>query len=319
MRAPRALRAARARFLLPVLLVATGALVAAAAAGASTVPDPADAVLAATTSAAARGSLPSSFPAVTTSTTSTTLPLPPGGRRPTADDPLRVIVTGDSVAYDLAEPLLWALNNGGQARAEFVLNPSIARDATIQVLWQRRLDESDPELIVLLVGTWENMVVGGEGTRQGLSPLDPGWQPVYTSQVLEPWMRLITSRGADVAWVGMPAVSDWLRSVQFAVLNRAYRDLEPAWPELTYLDGAAALAGPDGGYTDLGLDEGGRLVRWRNLDGLHLCVDGSARLAAPVLAWIAEQWGIRLAPGWPRGDWRVDPPYPPEECPPPLG
>ena len=42
----------------------------------------------------------------------------------------------------------------------------------------------------------------------GQSVDDPGWQEQYERAVLDPWIQLITSRGASVLWLGNPTVGN---------------------------------------------------------------------------------------------------------------
>jgi hypothetical protein len=244
--------------------------------------------------------------------------LPAGGRRASEADPLRVLVTGDSVAFDLAGPLVWALNAGGQVEAEFVLDPSLARDEVARVLWQQRVESLDPGVIVVLMGTWESFLAVGEAEDAGTSVFAPDWVRLYRAAVVEPWLEAVTVAGAEVVWVGQPAAADWGRSLQFARLNDAYAAVAGDWTQVTFVDGAAVLTGPRGPFTDVGEDAFGRPVRWRNLDGLHLCADGAVRLAEPVIQTLQDRWEVRVGPGWRQGDWRLQVGYPPEECPPPA-
>jgi hypothetical protein len=57
-------------------------------------------------------------------TASTTTSIAAGGRQRTADDPLRVLFAGDSLAFETATPTVAALRGGGSALAFFVGAPS---------------------------------------------------------------------------------------------------------------------------------------------------------------------------------------------------
>ena len=63
----------------------------------------------------------------------------------------------------------------------------------------------DPEVIVVLIGVWEGMATGAPGQY----PLgSPAWERTYRDRLLQPYLDLLTSRGAKVVWVGMPPVPD---------------------------------------------------------------------------------------------------------------
>lgn len=235
----------------------------------------------------------------TTEAPTTTTSLPPGGRQPTPEDPLRVIFAGDSLMGNLAPATTAALNGGGSADARFVLSPSVARDPTVQVLWQSQIEEFDPDVIVLLIGTWENAAEGG-------SPGDPGWREVYEPTVLDPFVQLLTSQGAQVIWIGMPAVSDPDRTWDYVALNQVYADLPNRYPgQVTFVDGGAAVSSPEGGYVEVIPIPGGGEIRLRRTDGTHLCPDGAVLIARPTLRQIVEDWNVPLLEGWETAPWRL--------------
>ncbi|OWY59645.1 hypothetical protein B7486_73460, partial [cyanobacterium TDX16] len=109
-------------------------------------------------------STPSSPSTEAPTTTST---LPPGGRVPTAEDPLRVLLAGDSVMAGLAPAVTAAVESGGAADATFTLTPALPHQDLDWAGWQARLAELDPEVVVVLVGVWERTF----GTIS-----DPAWR-----------------------------------------------------------------------------------------------------------------------------------------------
>ena len=255
---------------------------------------------------------PSSEQASTTATSAsaaTTTSLPPGGRQPTPDDPLRVILAGDSVMADLAPAVIDALGRGGSVEAKFVLAPGVALDATSTVLWRQQLSTFDPEVIVVLVGTWE--------TDGDLGPPGRlGWRARYDREVLDPFVELVTGEGAELIWVGMPAVRDATSTFLLAELNAAYGGLADRHEQVTYVPGGEFVSAPDGGYAEF-LEGPDGLERARRVDGLHLCPAGAIRLAEPVIDAIADRWNVPRADDWQTGDWRRPPALlKPEECPP---
>ena len=179
------------------------------------------------------------------------------------------------------------------------------------MLWRTQLDEYDPEVIVMMVGVWEGMVVDGL-RREALGSL--AWERSYRRDVLDPYLRLLTSRGAEVIWVGMPPVPDAQRQLGFSSINRAVRQLARTLPDLYYIPGDQILASPDGAWAETLPGPDGRPQRVRRVDGTHLCAEGAVRLARPVLALLERRWAIPLAERWPNRDWRWV--FPPEDCPP---
>jgi hypothetical protein len=240
---------------------------------------------------------------------------PPTSDAP-ASEPLRITLAGDSVMAGLAPAVEAALEYEDAAEVEFVLTPSILRDATVRFTWEKQLEDFDPDLIVMFVGTWELGEVSNRvGT--GFVPGDPEWRQSYDQAVLDPWIELITGQGAEVIWLGAPAVESPEVDALFDALNEAYRGLVDRWPTVSYLDSSVALAGTTGeGYVPIATTPEGEQVRVRQIDGLHLCPDGAVLLARAVVDHIAADYPVREAPGWPQGSWRNHSEYPPQNCPP---
>ena len=257
-------------------------------------------------------------PSTEPSTTSTTeRPIPRGGRRVSPEDTLRVVMAGDSVMAGLWPPVTAALEGGGSAKVRFVLTPSILRDQTIRFTWEQQLEDFKPDVIVMFVGTWESRQV--ETTAgQKLSIADPGWRQSYESEVLDPWIRFISSAGAKVVWIGSPVVANEEANLLFYVLNQVFKDLPTRFAQVTYLDADPELRGPGPGFSAVIPNESGSLIRTRQLDGLHLCPDGAALVARPLLQHLTDTWDVPLAFGWQAMGWRDDPRvYPKGSCPAP--
>ena len=250
----------------------------------------------------------------TTTVPATTTSLPPGGRQPTAADPLRVTFAGDSVMAEFAPAMIQALEGSGESVGRFVLAPSLARGGAGGVVWNRELQAHDPDLIVLLLGFWEDEVVGERASN------DPGWAQQYRTSVVDPFLDLLTRGGAKVLWIGMPAVVDPAVTERFVGLNSVFARAADARDDVDYLPGGQYLSGPEGGYADVVVSATtGMPVRLRRTDGLHICPDGVVALGTPVLDEITEQWNVDAVYGWQQGPWRRPPQlHAPEECPAPV-
>jgi hypothetical protein len=239
----------------------------------------------------------------------TTTTVPPGGRQPTPDDPLRVVFAGDSVMADLAPAAVDGLVRGGASEAAFVLSPGVALDPSAETIWRRQLETVDPDVIVVLVGTWET---GGQLGEPGTA----GWRARYDAEVLDPFVELVTSGGAQLIWVGMPAVVDALSTFQLGALNEAYASLPERFDQVTYIAGGDYVSAPTGGYAEV-LEGPEGPVRVRRVDGLHLCPEGATRIAEPIFDALVADWNVPVAEDWRDGDWRRPPQLvKPEECPP---
>jgi hypothetical protein len=239
-----------------------------------------------------------SVPASTTEAPTTTSTLPPGGRVPTAEDPLRVLLAGDSVMAGLAPALTAALEQGEAADATFTLTPALPHQDLDWAGWQARLQELDPEVVVVLVGVWE---------RTYSNIRDPAWRTGWDAGVRDPFAQMVNDSGARLVWVGMPAVPNGALSLEFAALNQGFEQQAAASTDggVQYVDGPAAVAAPDGTHPQVIPRPGGTLARVRQIDGTHLCADGSTLIARSVLTTLVDDWQLPVGETWTTGDWRT--------------
>jgi hypothetical protein len=222
-----------------------------------------------------------------------------------------VLLAGDSLMADISLAVASTLNDGGRALVRLVAAPSVPRQEVTRSLWRQKLREFDPEVVVIMIGVWEGMATDALA-RHPLGSLE--WEQDYRREALDPYLALLTSRGAEVLWVGMPPVLHERRQLEFSSMNRAVRQLSRESRDLTYIPGDQLLAGPDGGWADVLPGPLGNPQRVRRLDTTHLCPAGAERLARPVLRHIARRWAVPLAEDWPTRDWRWV--FPAEDCPP---
>ena len=232
----------------------------------------------------------------------TTTSVPAGGRQPDAEDPLRVLFTGDSIGVEVAAPVMAAIGGGGSAVTYFVANPSIPRDPARKALWEARLAKSDPEVIVVLVGVWERMGFGEE-------QLAGQTVTQYRAEVIDPFIDLVTSQGAELVWVSSPLVEDVTASRQIGFLDEAFRTVGQSDDRVEFIDAAGLVAGPDGEFVTVTTGLGGQPERVRRVDGTHLCPGGAVLMAAPLVEYLTDRWNVPVDPDWPIGDWRSAMPF----------
>jgi hypothetical protein len=230
----------------------------------------------------------------------------------TPRSPVRVLLAGDSVMRNLAPALKAALGDGGRADVRFILAAVIQNDPTVRITWEEQLRTFRPEIAVMFIGSWETFEIIRHGGVLG----DPAWRAQYERDILDPWVQFITSGGARVVWVGNAVAGDPAVTDNFAAYDNVLRALPERWPQVTFVTSAVALNGSVGpGYHDVVMGDDGVPVRTRQTDGLHLCADGAARLAAVVVDALAP--AVVARPGWDSGPWRRDTAiFPPEKCPP---
>lgn len=242
------------------------------------------------------------------STTSSSPARVPRGRTLTVADPLRVLVVGDSVMFDAAPAIEAALHSGGTARVttQAVLGSGLAKgNWDWRREWPALVERTDAEAAVVLAGAWDLLT---EEPGPSPPPGTPAWVVFYRPLLLEA-LDLLTAGGAHVYWVGMPWVGEDAHRQSIATLNRLLEELAAARADVTFVDGAAVLAGPGGSFTVTLPGDDGQPVRVRKADGVHLCPAGAARLADAIVTAVTAAWPLRLQPGWEDGSWRDDERY----------
>ena len=221
--------------------------------------------------------------------TSTTVPR----RVPTLADPLRVLVVGDSLMFDAAPGIERRLSRlpAVRFRTATWLGSGLSNPEFYD--WPAQMDELvatfDPEAVVVMFGgnDWEPREVEGRTLRPGTA----AWRRFYQRQVDEA-LAILTGQGAFVYWLGMPHVRPDRIEAAVPDLNAVYRDAARRWPAVTFVDGARALAGEDGGYTSYLRTADGRLVEVRKPDGIHFLDPGADRLADAVMAKLGPDWQL---------------------------
>ena len=227
----------------------------------------------------------------------------------TPDDPLRVLVVGDSLAGEVKLPVEAALELGGAGTLDYVSLPSLPRVRELQPVWANAITRYRPDLLIVLVGFWESIGLGAR-IPEALPSAE-----IYENK----WLRLFTadatSRGAQVLWIGTPWIRDASMSRVLAELNRRFAEFADRDPNVDYLDANERVGGPGGTFAEIvGSPVGPERVR--QPDGLHLCPDGSVRVAHAVLDWITDRWSVPLGQGWERAAWRGGRFSGVENCPP---
>jgi len=224
----------------------------------------------------------------------------------------RVVLGGDSVMGNLAQGVIAGL--GDQVHAEYLAQARISGDAAATQAWSSMVDDEDPDLIVIHVGSWEVL-------SADFRPSEPDWYTAYPNEVLDPFAERLTSGGARVLVIGTGAARDDQQTLNLLSLNRELVALADRNPSVDFLNAGTYVNGPTGGFTESLPGPGGEPVRIRRTDdlGLHLCPAGVVRLGAPVITWIDEQLDGDIAPvpGWDQASWTRPPELDkPEQCPP---
>jgi hypothetical protein len=215
------------------------------------------------------------FPVVTEPEPSPTTTTLPPVRVPTAADPLRVVVAGDSTAKSLGNSLIQGATDTPELEIanEGKVSTGLARSDYFN--WGARMAEivetDDPEVTVFMVGANDGQsILDGDGTVVAQFGT-PEWEQAYRTRV-GGIMDLNQGNGRRVVWVGEPNVG--AGNVQQAVEagNRIAEEEAQSRPWVTYFDLADVVAGPDGGFAEYITLPDGSTARCYAGDGVHLSV-----------------------------------------------
>ena len=210
----------------------------------------------------------------------------PGRTRPVSvDDPLRVLLIGDSLIGAVADGYGRAVADDAAIvwTKDVQIGTGLARPDVLD--WTRhlpaRLADVDPDVVVLMMGGNDDQsLLRLEGGAVGLGA--DGWLPEYRERVAD----MLDSAGmADrtVIWLELPAVQPSRLETARRVMNRAAREAAEGTDHLVIdLD---PIVSPAGFATRVD----GVIVR---SDGVHLTHAGGDLVAEVLDAAIRERWGL---------------------------
>lgn len=219
----------------------------------------------------------------------------PRHRTPTADDPLRVLVVGDSLSIYLT-PLL--TEHAGALPVAITGNShsatGLARPDALD--WPKLLADDiarvKPDAVVVLIG-------GNDA--QSLKTPDgwihiadfAAWKAEYRRRVAEV-LDIMTKDGASIWWIGLPVmrVSDLDRVGP--IINAIVQDEANKSAVVHYIDPNPVLASPDGTYRDFATDISGAQVRIREDDGVHVTRIGEDMLVAAFVGDLLSTYQLAV-------------------------
>ena len=215
-------------------------------------------------------------------------------RTPTRDNPVRVLVVGDSFGGDLAIGMERNLD------LNFVL---LAQDWQIStglsnskyVNWQPRIREDvrkfRPDVVAVMIGGNDFLPVQlPNGSSVSFSHVSE-WKPVYSARVRQ-FISGATSTGARLLWVGLPIMGSASYSHIVERLNAMYARVTAHYPNATYLDTWDLFADKNGHYAAYLPDANGNLQQVRQPDNEHIATAGNDRLARHAITVMRHIWNL---------------------------
>ena len=222
------------------------------------------------------------------------LPAGPLERRTvTPDDPLRVLLIGDSLMEHLGPPARRELEAFGVVDVELDWRYSTGLSRPDYFDWPARMEvrlvEAPPEVVVVLFGgnDGQNLKRGGRTLRTAT----PGWTAEYSRRVTA-FASQLADEGRFVYWIGLPIMRDgpWVRKA--TAMNSAFDRAARVGPRVRFVPTWRLFADSAGEYAEYLPDETGRRRMVRAQDGVHFTRDGARRMARHLARTLDDDWGL---------------------------
>ncbi len=211
--------------------------------------------------------------------------MPANPKMPTAAQPLRVLIVGDSIGLDLGGPLQSDLAGTGAVNAALDARESTGLTRPDYFNWPAELTadiaQVHPQVVVVMIG--------GNDAQDFVGPPDvpytsPQWNTLYAQRGAQ-FMKIAGSGGATVIWVGMPPMENPALNAQMQDVNAVVQQrAAAAVPPVVFLSTDKTLGTPQGGYTAYVTNGAGQVVNVRAPDGTHLTSGGGSVVADQVIA-----------------------------------
>jgi len=227
---------------------------------------------------------PGDGPATTAAPVVTSPPGPTPLRWPTSEDPLRVLVMGDSMAQGFGTTFERYLTDTGVMRPTSFYKSASGLSRPDYFDWPAEIAAKttahDPEVVVLMFGANDAQKLKLDGTIYDVT--DGPWQAEYARRV-GAVMDYLTNSGKRVVWVGLPVMEDGGFDARMRVLDAIYREQAAVRPSVTYVETRALFSNSSGGYAAYLPNDDGEPKLMRAQDGVHFSLAGAARLSSAVL------------------------------------
>jgi hypothetical protein len=214
-------------------------------------------------------------------------------RVPTASNPLRVIVVGDSLAQGIG------------TSAERVFRPNLVnvfREGRISTGlsredyfdWPGQMAEivrrARPDLTIVMIGENDaQSLVDRHGNT--IAQVGQMGFPAAYGQRVHDFAKIASSEGGHVIWVGLPQPRDARRWDFIGRQNQAFAEAAAELPNVAYFDTWNTFTAPNGGYTAY-YRQGSHVTLVRADDGVHFNADGYTILMQQIAAFAGDQFRL---------------------------
>ncbi|MFV0523098.1 MAG: DUF459 domain-containing protein [Acidimicrobiales bacterium] len=218
-----------------------------------------------------------------------TVPTPE--RTPGPDDPLRILIAGDSTVEPVGGAIMRMLADDPATAAWLEVRISTGLSRPDFFDWPAHLagllPETRAEVLVVMIGAndAQSFVADGRMLTYGTDE----WFAAYRARVAAIMDQALAS-GAVVVWIGQPTMREPDFDAKLAALNGVFAEEVASRPgRAVYVDASAAMSvDGSGAYTPTLTDGSGHQRVVRSTDGIHMTNDGGEMLAPIVLDTIAQ-------------------------------
>ena len=223
-----------------------------------------------------------------------TVPPPPITLRvPTAADPLRVLVVGDSLGLSFGRSLATKLDATGLVKASVDgrEGTGLARPDAFDWIAQLRADivRDHPEVVVVSFGGNDDQDVQVSGRFIPFN--SPTWQAIYASRVAQV-ISTVRGANAELLWSGLPVVRSAAKTDRLMAVMSITKAAMTGTNGALFIDNRVTLADSAGHYATALPDASGNSVLVREPDGIHETPAGADRLADKAIAAMKATWKL---------------------------
>jgi hypothetical protein len=218
---------------------------------------------------------------------------------PTAADPAKVLIAGDSDAGTFGPYLEKLLDETGVATTTLDYKVSTGLARPDQLDWPARfrqiIPSIDPDIVVITFGGNDaqglsevggNFVVGQPSGKPGG---DQEWRAEYAKRVSDV-MDYLSAEGRTLIWVGIPNDDNPDVTARMKVQDEVVRAEVAKRPQVRFVDTWARFSGRDGNWAEYVIDpRDGQGKDVRASDGFHLNVAGAEILALDIAGVVREE------------------------------
>ncbi|CAN5500674.1 hypothetical protein BH10ACT1_BH10ACT1_26000 [soil metagenome] len=209
-------------------------------------------------------------------------------RTPTAADPLRVHIAGDSLMIPIGPAILARLDGDPIALTEgYKAATGLARPDVLSWPAKLRTDLAADDADVVVLGFGGNDAQPMEGPDGPVASGTKAWGAEYQRRVAQV-LDAVEADGRTVYWMSLPATTAGNIEDARPLMRKAITAEIAARPWAHYVDTGKVLT-PDGTFTAYLPDGSGGQVKVRNDDGVHLTTAGATRVVVPLCDLLVDE------------------------------